>query len=179
VLNALVFLFKNVLGRELGELEDFARAKGPRNLPVVLSRGEVDALLAHMEGVCKLVASLLHVTGMRLLEGLRPRIQDVDFDYHRIHVHQAKGQEDRLVQLPGKLVDGLRKQIADVQALRAADIAAGYGEVVLPTALARKYPNAGRELKWQPPFLRVVWLSTPMAGLFAATTCTRAHFRKR
>jgi integron integrase len=148
-LNALVFLFKKVLGRELGEIEDFARAKRPRNLPVVLSRGEVDALLAHMEGVQQLVASLLHGTGMRLLEGLRLRVQDVDFDYHRIHVHQAKGQKDRLVPLPGKLVDGLERQIADVQALHAADVAAGYGEVVLPNALARKYPNAGRELKWQ------------------------------
>jgi integron integrase len=148
-LNALVFLYKKVLGRELGELDDFARAKRPRNLPVVLSRGEVDVLLAHMEGVHKLVASLLYGTGMRLLEGLQLRIQDVDFDYHRIHVHQAKGQKDRLVPLPGKLVDALQQQIAEVQSLHAADIAAGYGEVVLPNALARKYPNAGREVKWQ------------------------------
>jgi integron integrase len=148
-LNALVFLYKQVLARELGGLEEVVRAKRPRSLPVVLSRGEVTALLALMQGIHRLAAALLYGTGMRLLEGLRLRVQDLDFDYHRIHIHQAKGKKDRYVPLPGTLVDDLRRQIDEIGQLHARDVADGYGEVKLPDALARKYPNAGRELKWQ------------------------------
>ncbi len=148
-LNALAFLYKQVLGRELGELEAFARAKRPRTLPVVLSRNEVTSLLSQLTGRHKLVAALLYGTGMRLLEGLRLRVQDVDFDYQRIHVHQAKGRKDRYVPLPASLADDLRRQIDEVAQLHERDLHAGFGEVLLPDALARKYPNAGRELKWQ------------------------------
>ncbi len=102
-----------------------------------------------MEGINRLVASLLYGSGMRLLEGLRLRVQDVDFDYGRIHVRQAKGKKDRYVPLPKSLVDDLRKQIGEVETLHAQDLAAGYGEVYMPDALMRKYPNAARELKWQ------------------------------
>lgn len=148
-LNALVFLYKQVLERDLGELESFVRAKRPQNLPVVLSRGETTALLSHLSGIHHLVASLLYGTGMRLLEGLRLRVQDLDFDYGRIHVHQAKGKKDRYVPLPKTLEESLREQIREVDRLHTRDVAAGYGEVLLPDALARNYPNAGRELKWQ------------------------------
>lgn len=148
-LNALVFLYDHVLDNKLGNMEAFARAKRPHNLPVVLSRAEVDTLLAQMDGLHKLLASLLYGTGMRLLEGVRLRIQDIDFAYHRIHVHQAKGKKDRYVPLPSLLVDALQAQIEVVHQLHERDLADGYGEVVLPDALQRKYPNAGRELKWQ------------------------------
>lgn len=148
-LNALVFLYDKVLNRKLGELEQFARAKRPRNLPVVLSRQEVMALLDCMGGTHRLLAALLYGTGMRLLEGLRLRIQDIDFAYRRIHVHQAKGKKDRYVPLPDSLVDDVRRQIDVVRQLHEQDLAAGHGEVRLPDALQRKYPNAGRELKWQ------------------------------
>ena len=148
-LNALVFLYKQVLGREPLALEKFVRAKRPRNLPVVLSRNEVTALLAELQGIHRLAAALLYGMGMRLLEGLRLRVQDVDFDYRRIHVHQAKGKKDRYVPLPGTLVEDLRRQIEAVRQLHERDLAAGHGEVNLPDALARKYPHAGRELKWQ------------------------------
>ncbi|MCM8856657.1 MAG: integron integrase [Candidatus Thiodiazotropha sp.] len=148
-LNALVFLYKQVLERDLGEMEAFVRAKRPQNLPVVLSRNETTALLAQLEGTHKLVTSLLYGTGMRLLEGLRLRVQDLDFAYGRIHIHQAKGKKDRYVPLPRSLVDDLQGQIREVARLHTQDLAVGYGEVVLPGALARKYPNAGRELKWQ------------------------------
>ncbi|MEZ5541073.1 MAG: integron integrase [Pseudomonadota bacterium] len=146
---ALVFMYQQVLGRELGELQDFARAKRPRNLPVVLSRNEVSALLAQMQGMNRILAALLYGTGMRLLEGLRLRVQDIDFEYRRIHVHQAKGKKDRYVPLPQSLTDDLRLQIDKVRALHEQDIANGHGEVRLPHALARKYPGAGHELKWQ------------------------------
>ena len=148
-LNALVFLYDKVLDQKLGDLETFARAKRPRNLPVILSRDEVMSLLDKMQGRHKLIASLLYGSGMRLLEGLRLRIQDIDFTYNRIHVHQAKGKKDRYVPLPGTLTEELRDQIKAARQLHEQDIAAGFGEVVLPDALQRKYPNAGREFKWQ------------------------------
>ncbi|MEE9343725.1 MAG: integron integrase [Gammaproteobacteria bacterium] len=148
-LNALVFLYSKTLNRELAELDSFIRAKRPRNLPVVLSRQEVTALLDKLDGLYKLLASLLYGTGMRLLEVIRLRIQDIDFEYGRIHVHQAKGKKDRYVPLPDRLVAELKAQIIKAQALHTKDLEAGYGEVVLPGALHRKYPNAGRELKWQ------------------------------
>ncbi|WP_332252184.1 integron integrase [Thioalkalivibrio thiocyanodenitrificans] len=146
---ALVFLYEQVFGKRLGELEGFVRARRPRTVPVVLSRAEVKALLSGLDGVHRLIASLLYGTGMRLLEGLRLRVQDVDFDYRRIHVRRAKGNKDRYVPLPDSLADELRKQIETVRELHEKDLAAGYGEVVLPGALNRKYPNAGRELGWQ------------------------------
>ena len=148
-LNALVFFYKQVLGRELLELDNFVRAKRPKKLPVVLSRREVDLLINQLQGVHRLIASLLYGTGMRLMEGLRLRIQDIDFDYQRIHVHHAKGSKDRYVPLPAILVDALQQQINKVEQLHTLDLAAGYGETILPDALSRKFPNAGHELKWQ------------------------------
>jgi integron integrase len=148
-LNALVFLYKQVLGRQLSSFDTFIRAKRPKKLPVVLSQQELEQLLQQMSGIHKLIASLLYGTGMRLLEGLRLRIQDIDFNYQRIHIHQAKGGKDRFVPLPALLVEPLKTQISKVKALHDQDLAAGYGETVLPGALSRKYPNAARELKWQ------------------------------
>ena len=146
---ALVFLYAKVLDQKLGELETFTRAKRARNLPVVLSRSEVMSLLGQLQGIHKILASLLYGTGMRLLEGLRLRVQDLDFTYNRILVHQAKGKKDRYVPLPASLADGLRELIVAVRQLHEKDLAAGFGEVILPDALQRKYPNAGCELKWQ------------------------------
>lgn len=148
-MNAIVFLYTKVLGQEFPEFKTFVRAKQSRNLPVVLSRHEVSALLLQLQTTNQLIASLLYGTGMRLLEGLRLRVLDVDFEYQRIHVYQAKGKKDRFVPLPKILVEGLRLQINKVEKLHVQDLAVGHGEVVLPDALARKYPNAGKELKWQ------------------------------
>ncbi|MFW5453642.1 integron integrase [Thioalkalivibrio sulfidiphilus] len=148
-LNALVFLYDKVLQQPFGDLGEFARSKRPRNLPTVLTREEVHALLERMDGTHQLIASLLYGTGMRLLEGLRLRVQDVDFGYRRVHVRRAKGNKDRFVPLPGKLTDALRDQIDRVRETHEQDLATGHGEVVLPDALQRKYPNAGRELRWQ------------------------------
>lgn len=148
-LNALVFLYSKVLDRELGELKNFIRAKRSQNLPVVLSRKEVAILLRAMNGIHKLLASLLYGTGMRLLELMRLRVLDIDFQYQRIVVRQAKGRKDRYVPLPDKLAGQLRKQIEAVKNLHLKDIAAGHGEVILPGALHRKYSSAGHELKWQ------------------------------
>jgi len=148
-LNALVFFYSKALGNELGELADFTRAKSTRTLPVVLSRRELNTLLQEMNGVHKLLASLLYGTGMRLLEAMRLRIQDIDFERNRIVVHQAKGKKDRFVPLPARLIKDLKDQMSVAGELHEKDLAAGHGEVILPGALHRKYPNAGREFKWQ------------------------------
>ncbi|WP_428622331.1 integron integrase [Sedimenticola sp.] len=163
-LNALVFLFKQVLNRELGDFSNFKRARSSQYLPVVLSRSEVAALLAKMEGLPALIATLLYGTGMRLTEGLRLRIQDLDFEYGRIHIHQAKGRKDRLVPLPGVLVDQLQEQMRIAARLHEQDLSTGYGEVRLPGALGRKYPNAGKELKWQYLFPSIRLAVDPLGG---------------
>lgn len=163
-LNALVFLYKQVLGRDPGDLESFVRARRPRNLPVVLSRDEVTVLLSHLTGTAHLIASLLYGTGMRLLEGLRLRVQDIDFANGRIHVHRGKGNKDRYVPLPISLQDSLKEQIRTVERLHRDDLAAGHGEVRLPDALARKYRNAGRELKWQYLFPSTRLAADPYGG---------------
>ncbi|WP_414718564.1 integron integrase [Thiocapsa sp.] len=148
-LNALVFLYKKVLGQTLAELGDFTRAKRPRRLPVVLSRGEVSRLLEQLDGMPHLMAALLYGTGMRLMECVRLRVQDVDFQYHQIVVRDGKGQKDRVVPLPKRLEQPLTEHMEKARGLHRQDLEQGYGEVFLPNALARKWPKAPSEWIWQ------------------------------
>jgi len=148
-LNALVFFYGQALEQPLGDLGSFIRAKRPQRLPVVLTRGEVLRLLDQLEGAYRLMASLLYGTGMRLMECLRLRVKDVDFAYRQIVVRDGKGQKDRVTPLPDKLIEPLRAHLEQVQTLHEADLSQGNGEVFLPSALARKYPNAAREWGWQ------------------------------
>jgi len=145
---ALVFLYREVLHRRL-ELDGFARAKRPRRLPVVLTRDEVRALLARLEGTQHLMTSLLYGTGMRLMEVVRLRVKDVDFGYRQIVVRDAKGAKDRVVPLPEAVTAPLRAHLARVRELFEEDGRRGLGEVYLPEGLGRKYPNAPREWPWQ------------------------------
>jgi integron integrase len=149
-LSALVFLFKQVFHRPLGDFSSFIKSKRQRRLPVVLSRGEMKRLLSCFnDETFILLAGLLYGTGMRLMECIRLRILDIDFDYGQIMVRAGKGGKDRVVPLPSLYIAALKKQIERVSTFHAADITKGYGEVYLPEALARKYPNAPKELKWQ------------------------------
>jgi len=148
-LNALVFLYKHVVVMPLGQLENLARSKRKKIVPVVLTRPEVRRLLAELDGWQLQVVSLLYGTGMRLMEGLTLRVKDVDFEYARIHVCQAKGKKDRFVPLPHQSIAGLQAQIQIVSVLHEQDIESGHGEVLMPDALAKKYPHAARELRWQ------------------------------
>lgn len=148
-LSAIVFLYKQVLGRSLDELGDFTRAKRPKRLPVVLERGEVARLLSGIEGTQHLMAALLYGTGMRLMECVRLRVQDVDFEYHQIVVRDGKGQKDRVVPLPARLEQPLRSHLQTVRERHEEDLAQGHGEVFLPDALARKWPKAPKEWIWQ------------------------------
>jgi integron integrase len=148
-LSALLFLYREVLQIELPWMENIQRAKRPRRLPVVLSREEVAALLAEMEGVTWLMASLLYGSGMRLMECLRLRVQDVDFVRREITVRRGKGGKDRRTMLPAMIIDALQGQLAEARRVHERDLAAGFGAVWLPDALARKYTHAAREWAWQ------------------------------
>ncbi len=145
---ALLFLYAEVLGRPLNELK-VVRACRPKRLPVVLTRDEVKLVLGRLGGVNGLVGRLLYGTGMRLLEGLRLRVKDVEFGAQRITVREGKGDKDRVTVLPAAVVPALREQLERVRALHAADLAAGFGRVYLPTAVAVKYPSAAAEWGWQ------------------------------
>jgi integron integrase len=146
---ALVFLYKQLLGREDLDLGNVTPAKRPQRLPTVFDRSEVAGLLAHMEGVHRVVALILYGAGLRVLEGLRLRIQDIEFERSQILVRNGKGEKDRVTLLPQGVVQPIRDQMAVAQALHRQDLAAGLGEVYLPYALARKYPNAARQWGWQ------------------------------
>lgn len=148
-LNALVFLYKQVLGREDLDLENIAPAKRPQRLPTVFDRTEIDALFIHLEGTHKLVAALLYGAGLRLLEGLRLRIQDIDFERSQVIVRNGKGAKDRVTLLPPGLVQPIRDQMGVASQLHRKDLAAGLGEVYLPYALERKYPSASKQWGWQ------------------------------
>ncbi len=144
------FLYNQVLAQPLGELDAYSRAKRPRALPVVLSRPEVKRLFDSMEdSTFSLMAGLLYGSGLRLMECVRLRIHDLDFDYHQIVVRNAKGQKDRVVPLPQRYRERLQAHLHDAKQLHEADVQRGLGEVFLPEALSRKYPNAAKEWGWQ------------------------------
>lgn len=148
-LSAILFLYKQVLKQDLAWMDDIVRAKRPHRRPVVLPRGEVQRMLALIHGTNGLVAELLYGSGMRLMECLRLRIKDLDFDYQQITVREGKGNKDRVTVLPASLVPRLQGHLRRVKALHDTDLAQGYGHVYLPFALARKYPHADGEWAWQ------------------------------
>ncbi len=143
-LAALLFLYREVLGQALPWMEEIRRAKKPRRLPVVLTRAEVAALLGEMSGVHGLMASMLYGSGLRLMECVRLRLKDVDLERAELVVREGKGGKDRRTMLPQALVPRLRAQIEEARSLHLHDLAAGFGEVWMPDALARKFPNAAR-----------------------------------
>jgi len=151
-MNALVFLYGEVLHQQLDSFQNFTRAKRPRRLPVVLTRDEVRALIANTKGIQSLMARLMYGTGMRLMECVRLRVKDIDFSYGQITLRDAKGAKDRVVPLPESLRDELRHNLHEAKSLHDKDLARGHGNVYLPHALARKYPNASREWIWQYAF---------------------------
>ena len=148
-LSAILFLYQKVLKKELEWLDDIVRAKRPRHLPVILTHEEVTRLLDKMNGVNGLVARVLYGTGMRKMECLRLRVQDIDFHYRQITVRSGKGDKDRVTVLPDALLVPLQEQLVNARQTHNNDLDEGYGEVALPFALERKYPKAGREWGWQ------------------------------
>lgn len=147
-LSALLFLYKEVLEQPLGYV-DVMWAKKPKRLPIVLTRPEVKAVLAQMTGVPLLISQLLYGAGLRVMEGLRMRVQDLDFGQHLIVIRDGKGQKDRTTPLPEVLLDDLQSHLEWVQSLHHNDLQQGNGRAPLPNALARKYPNAETDWQWQ------------------------------
>ena len=162
-LNSLSFLFKEVLDRPLNELR-FSHARRPKRLPVVLTRNEVERLLAEMDGVYGLMAGLMYGTGMRLMECVRLRIKDVDFERRMMTVFNGKGMKDRMVPLPERYSSGLQRHIDGLKEQFEMDSANGVGDVYLPEALVRKYPNAPREWGWQYVFPSSKLSQDPRSG---------------
>ena len=148
-LAALLFLYKHVLKLDLPWLGEVVRAKKPVRLPVVLSIAEVQQLMAQLHGDIWLIASLLYGSGMRLMEVLRLRVKDVDFSRQAILIRDGKGMKDRITVLPQRLQMPLKQHLLAVRARHQLELDAGRGDVYLPFALAKKYPNAPRELGWQ------------------------------
>jgi len=148
-LSALLFLYREVLGRDLPWLDDVVRAKRTVRLPVVLTRDEVRAVIRELRGTHRLVATLLYGAGLRLLEGVRLRVKDIDFARNQIIVRTGKGDKDRATPLPAVAVPALAAHLQVIRRLHERDLRRGAGWVELPWALARKYPNAAREWTWQ------------------------------
>jgi integron integrase len=148
--NAILFLYRNVLNISLEDAEiNAVRARKKRNLPVVLTKDEVKKVLSAMSGVHQLMAKLIYGSGLRLMECLRLRVHDIDFDMDEIMVRDGKGFKDRITLLPEPIKPALREHLERVKIIHENDLSNGYGRVYLPYALARKYPNAGKEWGWQ------------------------------
>lgn len=163
-LSALLFLYREVLAIDLPWMESVVRAKRPQKMPTVLSRAETMRLLALMDGQAGLMAALLYGTGMRLMECVRLRVQDIGFDRNEITVRNGKGGKDRRVPLPRRLRGRLSEQVERVRILHSREREAGGGEVYLPHALGRKYPNAGTEFAWQYVFPALRESKDPRSG---------------
>jgi integron integrase len=148
-LNAMLFLYRDVLEKQIGYVNGVVRAKNPRRLPVVLTKEEVRVILARLEGTDWIMTILLYGAGLRLMECLRLRVKDLDFASNEIRVRGGKGDQDRVTMLPATVKSPLRQHLERVKAQYEADIRNGYDGVSLPNALARKYPNAPKEWGWQ------------------------------
>ena len=147
--SAILFLYRDVLGMDIGWLDDVERARKPARLPVVFTKEETRNVLGQLTGIKWLMANLLYGSGMRLLECLSLRVKDIDFGYRQITVRDGKGGKDRVTMLPETIVEPLQRHLSHVKKMHELDLKAGFGDVYLPFALDKKYPNAGREWGWQ------------------------------
>jgi integron integrase len=163
-LSALLFLYRDVLKRELPYVDGIERAKTAKRLPVVFSRTEVQSVLAHLNGAYHLIGSLLYGAGLRLNEALRLRVKDIDFAANQITIREGKGDKDRVTMLPQTIRSSLQQHLLKVKVLHDKDAQEGFGRVYLPYALARKYPNADNAFAWQYVFPALKRSSDPRSG---------------
>lgn len=160
-----MFLYREVLGKELGWVGEIERAKKPKRLPVVFAPVEAKAVLAHLEGVNWIMASLLYGAGLRLMECIRLRVKDIDFYYNQIVVRDGKGNKDRVTLLPESLNVPLQQHLEKAQVIYQKDLAEGFGSVYLPNALSKKYKNADKEWIWQYVFPASKISTDPRTGV--------------
>lgn len=171
---ALLYLYREVLGKEVGQLGDLVRAKRRRHVPVVLAADEVRRIMENLSGTYWLFLTLLYGTGLRLLEGLRLRVKDIDFSYGQVIVRDGKGAKDRVTMLPERLTGPLREHLSEVRRLHEEDVREGYGRVYLPYAIEVKYPAAAVEWGWQYVFPAPERSRDPQKG-----TWQRHHLHER
>ena len=148
-LNAILYLYKNIIKKEIKFVDGLNYVKRIKHLPVVFSRNEAQTILTQLEGVTQLFIKLLYGSGMRLSEGLRLRVKDIDFEQAQIIVRDGKGEKDRITILPEKLIEPLMAHIIKVKNLHNKDLRDGFGTTILPYALERKYPHSNKEFGWQ------------------------------
>lgn len=176
--SALVFLYRDILKKPLIGLEDTPRSKQPTRLPVVLTRNEVGQILNNLSATYWLMACLMYGSGLRLMEVIRLRVKDVDFEYQTITVRSGKGNKDRVVTLPAGLIPYLKKQFESVKLKHQLELAAGFGSVHMPHALARKYPNAAYEFGWQFVFPATARSKDPRSGKIQLHHCHESTIQK-
>jgi len=148
-LSALLFLYRHVIGREIGDLGEVIRARRPLRIPVVLTKDEIRKILAQIKGDKWLMACIMYGSGLRLMECLRLRMQDLDLQSSTVTVRDGKGNKDRVTMLPSSIKKPLLEHIKKIRKIHENDVKNGYGKVFMPYALSRKYPNASREWRWQ------------------------------
>ncbi len=159
-LNAIVFLYREVLDLEIGNFSSFKKAKPKMHIPVVFSKTEAKLIISNMQGVPKLITSILYGSGLRLMEALRLRIQDIDFEQNMIVVRNGKGNKDRVTLLPGSVKVQLREHITNRKKIHIDDLIINRGYTTLPFALSKKYPNADKEFIWQYVFASARFVKT-------------------
>ncbi len=163
-LQALLFLYKEVLFHDVGWIDQFVRPKRSKHLPVVFSKTEIKHILEQLSGVHHLIVSVIYGTGLRISECLRLRIKDVDFERKQLIVRDGKGNKDRVTVLPDSLISALKKQVDRTLDIHGKDILNGGGETVLPHALERKYPKATKSPGWQYVFIAKGFIRDPDTG---------------
>ncbi len=164
-LSAVLFLYQHVLKQEIAWIDDVVRAKRPVRVPEVLTQDEVAAVLGALSGVPWIMARLLYGSGLRLMECVRLRVKDTDFSYHQITVREGKGMKDRVTMLPHSVHADLQRHLYTVKQLHDQDLQEGFGQVYLPYALEKKYPNAHREWAWQYVFPAAKRSRDPRSGV--------------
>ena len=175
-LNAILFLYREVLKIELGNIGEYLRAKGHKRLPTVLTKEEVQNIMKHLSGVEHLIVQLLYGSGLRLAEALNLRVKDVDFAQNQLIIRDTKGKEDRVTPLPQRIQASLKEHLQTVQRLHRQDLERGYGSVYLPYALAQKYPTADREWIWQYIFPSYTLSQDPRSGRVDSFKLSTADF---
>jgi len=148
-LQGILFLYKEIIHKDVGWVDDIKRPTKPKHIPVVFTKAEAHSIIQNMLGLPKLVTGLLYGSGLRLSEALRLRVKDIDFEYQQIVVRDGKGEQDRTTLLPKSLIPDIKEQIEKRRKLHNSDLQKGFGDTVLPYALAEKYPNAPKEFGWQ------------------------------
>ena len=177
-LSALVFFYKHVIKKPLGDISRSVRAKKPQKLPVVLSREEVTLIIRNLDGSNRLIASLLYGSGLRLLEALRLRVKDLNFEYECLQINDAKGAKDRIVTFPAVLHESVKAHLAMARQLHNTDLQRGYGDANLPDALHRKYRGASHKWHWQFVFPSRRISTDPRTGLTTRHHIYTSTFQK-